>query len=138
MKTAKLVFGMTGTLPKEHTIPRYVLHSLLGSKIQEITPKELMDAGYIANVDIRQVRLHYNNVDEQKKLWIRCAEYALSDFMYNKNEKTGRNEKIKLPDGKFLLQNLKRLPSGIQIAKERIYERMGDFAAEESYIEMLN
>ena len=137
MKTAKLVFGMTGTLPKEHTIPRYVLHSLLGSKIQEITPKELMDAGYIANVDIRQIRLHYNNVDEQKKLWTRCAEYALSDFMYNKNEKTGRNEKIKLPDGKFLLQNLKKLPSGIQIAKERIYERMGDFAAEESYIEML-
>ena len=137
MKTAKLVFGMTGTLPKEHTIPRYVLHSLLGSKIQEITPKELMDAGYIANVDIRQVRLHYNNVDEQKKLWTRCAEYALSDFMYNKNEKTGRNEKIKLPDGKFLLQNMKKLPSGIQIAKERIYERMGDFAAEESYIEML-
>ena len=137
MKTAKLVFGMTGTLPKEHTIPRYVLHSLLGSKIQEITPKELMDAGYIANVDIRQVRLHYNNVDEQKKLWTRCAEYALSDFMYQKNEKTGRNEKIKLSDGKFLLQNLKKLPSGIQIAKERIYERMGDFAAEESYIEML-
>ena len=137
MKTAKLVFGMTGTLPKEHTIPRYVLHSLLGSKIQEITPKELMDAGYIANVDIRQVRLHYNNVDEQKKLWTRCAEYALSDFMYNKNEKTGRNEKIKLPEGKFLLQNLKKLPSGIQIAKERIYERMGDFTAEESYIEML-
>ena len=137
MKTAKLVFGMTGTLPKEHTIPRYVLHSLLGSKIQEITPKELMDAGYIANVDIRQVRLHYNNVDEQKKLWTRCAEYALSDFMYQKNEKTGRNEKIKLPDGKFLLQNMKKLPSGIQIAKERIYERMGDFAAEESYIEML-
>lgn len=137
MKTAKLVFGMTGTLPKEHTIPRYVLHSLLGSKIQEITPKELMDAGYIANVDIRQVRLHYNNVDEQKKLWTRCAEYALSDFMYNKNEKTGRNEKIKLSDGKFLLQNLKKLPSGIQIAKERIYERMGDFTAEESYIEML-
>ena len=137
MKTAKLVFGMTGTLPKEHTIPRYVLHSLLGSKIQEITPKELMDAGYIANVDIRQIRLHYNNVDEQKKLWTRCAEYALSDFRYNKNEKTGRNEKIKLPDGKFLLQNMKKLPSGIQIAKERIYERMGDFAAEESYIEML-
>ena len=137
MKTAKLVFGMTGTLPKEHTIPRYVLHSLLGSKIQEITPKELMDAGYIANVDIRQIRLHYNNIDEQKKLWTRCAEYALSDFMYNKNEKTGRNEKIKLPNGKFLLQNMKKLPSGIQIAKERIYERMGDFAAEESYIEML-
>ena len=137
MKTAKLVFGMTGTLPKEHTIPRYVLHSLLGSKIQEITPKELMDAGYIANVDIRQIRLHYGNVDEQKKLWTRCAEYALSDFMYNKNEKTGRNEKIKLPNGKFLLQNLKKLPSGIQIAKERIYERMGDFTAEESYIEML-
>ena len=137
MKTAKIVFGMTGTLPKEHTIPRYVLHSLLGSKIQEITPKELMDAGYIANVDIRQIRLNYSNVDEQKKLWIRCAEYALSDFMYKKNEKTGRNEKIKLPDGKFLLQNMKKLPSGIQIAKDRIYERMGEFAAEESYIEML-
>ncbi len=137
MKNAKIVFGMTGTLPKEHTIPRYVLHSLLGSKIQEIKPKELMDAGYIAKVDIRQIRIEYSNLEEQKKLWIRCAEYALSDFMYKKNEKTGRNEKIKLPDGKFLLQNMKKLPSGIQIAKDRIYARMGDFAADESYIEML-
>lgn len=137
MKKAKIVFGMTGTLPKEHTIPRYVLHSLLGSKIQEIKPKELMDAGYIAKVDIRQIRIEYSNLEEQKKLWIRCAEYALSDFMYQKNEKTGRNEKIKLPDGKFLLQNMKKLPSGIQIAKDRIYARMGEFAADESYIEML-
>ena len=137
MKDAKIVFGMTGTLPKEHTIPRYVLHSLLGSKIQEIKPKELMDAGYIAKVDIRQIRIEYSNLEEQKKLWIRCAEYALSDFMYKKNEKTGRNEKIKLEDGKFLLQNMKKLPSGIQLAKDRIYARMGDFAADESYIEML-
>lgn len=137
MRNCKIVFGMTGTLPKEHTIPRYVLHSLLGPKIQEIRPKELMDAGYIANVDIRQIRLNYNNVELQKRLWITCAEYALSDFVYVKNERTGRNEKIRLENGRFLLQNVKRLPSGIQIAKDRIYNRMGQFAADESYIEML-
>ena len=137
MKDAKIVFGMTGTLPKEHTIPRYVLHSLLGSKIQEVTPKELMDEGYIAKVDIHQIRLHYDNVDLQKKLWLRCAEYALSDFVYVKNEQKNRKEKVKLENGKFLLQNVKKLPSGLQIAKDRIYERMGEFAAEESYIEML-
>ena len=137
MRDAKIVFGMTGTLPKEHTIPRYVLHSLLGSKIQEVTPKELMDEGYIAKVDIHQIRLHYDNVDLQKKLWLRCAEYALSDFVYVKNEQKNRKEKVKLENGKFLLQNVKKLPSGLQIAKDRIYERMGEFAAEESYIEML-
>ena len=137
MRDAKIVFGMTGTLPKEHTIPRYVLHSLLGSKIQEVTPKELMDEGYIAKVDIHQIRLHYDNVDLQKKLWLRCAEYALSDFVYVKNEQKNRKEKVKLENGKFLLQNAKKLPSGLQIAKDRIYERMGEFAAEESYIEML-
>jgi len=137
MRDAKIVFGMTGTLPKEHTIPRYVLHSLLGSKIQEVTPKELMDEGYIAKVDIHQIRLHYDNVDLQKKLWLKCAEYALSDFVYVKNEEKNRKEKVKLENGKFLLQNVKKLPSGLQIAKDRIYERMGEFAAEESYIEML-
>lgn len=137
MRDAKIVFGMTGTLPKEHTIPRYVLHSLLGSKIQEVTPKELMDEGYIAKVDIHQIRLHYDNVDLQKKLWLRCAEYALSDFVYVKNEQKNRKEKVKLENGKFLLQNVKKLPSGLQIAKDRIYERMGEFAADESYIEML-
>lgn len=137
MRDAKIVFGMTGTLPKDHTIPRYVLHSLLGSKIQEVLPKQLMDEGYIAKVDIRQVRLNYDNVDFQKKLWVRCAEYALSDFVYVKNEKKNRKEKVKLENGKFLLQNMKKLPSGLQIAKDRIYERMGEFAAEESYIEML-
>ena len=33
MKEVKIAFGMTGTVPKEHTIERYILHSLLGAKI---------------------------------------------------------------------------------------------------------
>lgn len=140
MKLCKIVFGMTGTLPKEKSIPRYVLHSLLGGKIQEIKPKQLMDEGYIAKVDIHQQRLHYDTeewIEYIKDLWLECAEYGLSDFLYEKDEEKNRTKRIKLENQRFLLQYKKRLPNGIQIVKNDLYKKMGEWAAKESYIETL-
>lgn len=137
MMNCKLVFGMTGTLPKDHTIPRYVLNTLLGTKIQEVTARELMDAGYIANVHINQIRLVYDNADIQKDLWIKCAEYTLSDFCVQKDEKTQKYKKILLDNPEFLIRYKKKLPDGLQLAKDRIYSRMGPIASKEAYIETL-
>ena len=79
MLDVKIAFGLTGTIPEDHTIPRYLLHSLLGAKIQEIRSKDLMDDGYLSPVKIYQCRLHYQNKQKQLKHWLECAEYCLSD-----------------------------------------------------------
>ena len=137
MNRVKIAFGMTGTLPKEKTIEHYCLHSLLGAKIQEITPRELMDEGYISDIEINQYRLNYKNIEKQKKLFIMCAEYALSpDVIVLKNKK---EEKVRLQNPKFLIQYEKNFPAGLQIVKNTIYsdKSLTDAQKDEKYIEVL-
>lgn len=121
MQNIKIAFGMTGTLPKEHTIDRYCVHSLLGAKIQEINPKELMDGGYISKIDIEQVRLYYDKgvdwKEKQQDLYIRCAEYALSDYV-RETKPNGHKEKVKLQNPEFLIQYEKQLPMGVLNIKQ--------------------
>jgi len=122
MKSVKIKFGMTGTLPKEKTIEYYCINSLLGAKIQEIKPKELMDAGYISPVEIKQIRLFYQNEQIQKDIFIKCAEYAISEFVTTINEK-GKNVKIKLDNPENQLQYVKKLPYMVQEIKNKcLYE----------------
>lgn len=120
MRDVKIAFGMTGTMPREKSIERYCVHALLGAKIQEINPKELMDEGYISNIEIEQIRLYYDQgVDWEKRqmdLYVRCAEYALSDYVTRKNDK-GKQEKIRLEEPEFLIQHEKQLPYGIELVK---------------------
>ena len=140
MNKVKIAFGMTGTLPKEKTIEHYCLHSLLGAKIQEITPRELMDAGYISDIQINQIRVNYKNIRKQKQLFIKCAEYALSMFVFAKNEKNPKKkEKIKLDNPEFLIQFKKELPFAIVMNKNEIYHdtKMSDEEKENKYIEFL-
>ena len=122
MKDIKLGFGMTGTLPKEKTIERYCIHSLLGAKIQEISTKSLKDAGYISDIEIYQYRLHYKNIKKQLKLFIKCAEYTLSNYVEEINDK-GKKKKKELPkeDVKFLIKNVKEFPYGLQQTKNNLY-----------------
>ena len=136
MKDVKIAFGMTGTIPKEKTIDFYCLHSLLGAKIQEINPKELMDGGYISNILIHQVHLNYPGDDKMKDLFIRCAEYSIGDYVTQKNPKTLKNEKIKVKDPKFLIQYEKSLPGGIQGIKYQLQQNPETFKDE--YIKILN
>ena len=123
MKDVKLKFGMTGTLPKEKTIEFYCIHSLLGAKIQEIRPKELMDDGYISPVEIQQVRLFYQDLNKQKEVFIKCAEYAISEFTTQKNDK-GKNEKIKLQNPENQIQYVKELPYMVQEVKTHLIGEM--------------
>lgn len=124
MKDVILSFGMTGTLPPEKSIPHYCLHSLLGAKIQTITPRELMDGGYISDIDITQVRLNYSDLEKQRNLFIRCAEYALSTFDTIPDEKNPcKRKKIKISNPEFLIQNKKILPEGVAIVKQQLYTR---------------
>ena len=122
MKNVKIAFGMTGTLPKEKTIDRWCIHSLLGAKIQEISTASLKQAGYISDIEIYQYRLYYKNIEKQLKLFIKCAEYTLSNYIEETNEK-GRKQKQVLPkeDIQFLIKNVKEMPYGLQQTKVNIY-----------------
>lgn len=123
IKNCKLLFGMTGTLPKENTSERFGVHSLLGAKIHTITPKELQDAGYISKVHINQVRLHYQDQIRQLDEWIRAAEYVISDYKEvtaQKEDGTRKKEKVKLKHPYFLYQWEKVLPDTVSMYKKQI------------------
>lgn len=124
MKDVKIAFGMTGTIPPKHTIDYYCLKSLLGATIQEIKPKYLMDEGYISKVNITQIHLHYKDINKQRINFIKCAEYALSEFVtqerINRNGKTVK-EKIKLSKPEFQIQYVKELPMGTNELRLQFY-----------------
>lgn len=122
MKNVIIGFGMTGTLPKEKTIERYCIHSLLGAKIQEISTAELKEQGYISDIEIFQYRLKYNDIHKQIRLYNTCAEYALSNYVEIDDEKhPGKKKKQDLPSPKFLIKNVKQLSFGLQQVKANIY-----------------
>ena len=122
MSNVKIAFGMTGTLPKDFTIERHCINALLGPKIQEITPRQLQDDGYISDVDITQVRLNYANERKVLKDWIACAEYCLSIFDDVPNKKNPKKmDHVQLSDPKFLIQFKKKMPQALIDAKWKIY-----------------
>lgn len=124
MQEVKIAFGMTGTLPKEKTIERYVVHALLGPKIQEISPKQLQDSGYISDLEINQVRLNYANERQTVKDWISCAEYCLSIFDDVPNVKNPKKmDHVPLENPRFLIQFKKTMPKGILDGKWKIYSQ---------------
>ena len=140
MTDVKIAFGMTGTLPKEKTIEHYCLHALLGAKIQEVKPRELMDAGYISDIEINQFRINYKNIDKQKKLFIKCAEYSLSPFVEKPNEKNPKKkEKVKLKNPEFLIQFEKQVPFAMTLGKNSAYndKSLTPEQQEQKYIDFL-
>ena len=144
MKEVKIAFGMTGTIPNKKTIDYYCLKSLLGATIQEIKPRYLMDEGYISKVNIQQIRLWYHDIEKQVNTFIKCAEYALSEFeTATVTDKKGNEKKqrIKLDNPQFQIQHVKTLPWGINEMKLQFYgdsleKRLGWVKTLNSYIKM--
>lgn len=94
MRTIKLKFGFSGTLPLKGTLESFSVQELMGGKIQDVTPRELIDGGFISDIYITQYRLQYPTLDKSKSLrntYIRCGEYLCSSFITNdKGKKTLR------------------------------------------------
>lgn len=65
-----LRFGLTGTLPREE-VDAMAVRITIGSVVDTITAKELMDQGYLASLDIDVVQLEEDFDDEYKKF---CEE----------------------------------------------------------------
>ena len=104
-KNIKLKFGFTGTLPQESTIESFCCHSLMGPTIQDLTTKELIDDGFLANPIIYQYRINYDP-EELLDDYIKCGEYLCSaDKLIDK-------KKVTLPKDQreFTIQYEKVLP----------------------------
>ena len=117
MKNAKLKFGFTGTLPEEGTIESFTCHSLMGWTIQDIRTHELQDEGYLADVDMTQIRINYPDSPQLSDAYIKCAEYL------NANDKIVDGKKVLLPKEKrsFTIQYEKVLPFALKQVKD-LYE----------------
>ena len=117
MKNVKLKFGFSGTLPEEGTIESFCCHSLMGWTIQDISPMELVDGGFLAKPDITQIRINYPDSPQLSDAYIKCAEYL------NANDKIVDGKKVLLPKEKrsFTMQYEKVLPFALKQVKE-LYE----------------
>ena len=113
MKDVKLKFGFTGTLPQESTIESFCCHSLMGPTIQDISPMELVDEGFLAKPDITQIRINYPDTDELTQSYIHCGEYL------NSIDKIVDGKKVLLPKEKreFTMQYEKTLPYALKQIK---------------------
>ena len=123
MRDVKISFGMTGTIPEKNTIPYFCLKSLLGATIQVIKPYELMEQGYISKVRIKQIRLHYKDKNLEKESYIKCAEYAMGDFVTEPDPKNpNKTKKILLENPVYQIKYEKKIPGGILDTKKIIFD----------------
>lgn len=114
IKNAKLRFGFSGTLPEEGTIESFACHSLMGWTIQDIRTYELQNEGYLADINITQIRIKYPECDALTQEYIKCAEYLCS------NDKVVDGKKIQLPkeQREFTMQYEKTLPYALEQMKQ--------------------
>lgn len=136
MKNVKIAFGLTGTLPAEKTIDHYCIFSLLGAKIQTISTKYLKDNHYISDIEIFQYRLEYQDFEKTKNTWLKCVEYALSNYNMTDDKK-----RIELPkeERQFLLRYSKTPSRGIITAYQGIMSNneWSDERKEYEYVKLL-
>ena len=116
MKNLKIKFGFTGTLPNEGTIDSFCCHALMGWTIQDISPMELVDEGFLAKPDITQIRIKYPESDALTAAYIKCGEYI------NSPDKIVDGKKVLLPKEQrsFTMNYVKTLPYALAEVK-RLY-----------------
>lgn len=86
MKSIKLQFGFTGTLPKPGTIEWFGCQAMMGPKIQEITTMELVEAGYLVQPYIKQYHIKYDAGSYQDTA-IKCGEYLIGNYVLKDKKK---------------------------------------------------
>lgn len=114
IKNIKIRFGFSGTLPDTGTLDSYAVQALLGPCIQDISSRELIDAGFLAEPDITQIRIRYRDDNDLTSKYIRYGEYLCSTFVKDKN---GDRVKLPEPERDMTMIYEKRLPIALREAK---------------------
>ena len=114
----KIMFGFTGTLPKDGTIEGFACHMLMGPTIQYIQTNELVQEGFICNANVTQMQLRYNfNDPEFIANFNRAAEYVIGEV------KKENGEPVMLPkeQRRLTINKVKTLPLVVQ-SQRHLYE----------------
>ena len=134
------IVSMVPVIELRGAIPLGVLNGLdVGTAMIVSILGNLVPVPFII-IFINQIRLNYPNTKELQELFIRCAEYSISDVVTQKNPKNGKNEKVKLKNPEFLIQYEKTIPGGIYAVKEQLKHKYKDNEEEFrlEYINVLN
>ena len=113
-KQVKLRFGFTGTLPKPKTIEWLACQAILGPKIQEISSRELIEEGFLADPIIKQFRINYEP-GSYDAVTIKCAEYLLSNYI---KDKKGNHTLRPMTEREFTMVHDKQLPTALISSRE--------------------
>lgn len=127
MKFVKLKFGFSGTLPLNGSLESFGVQELMGGKIQTITPKELIDGGFISNIHITQYRLNYPEISKSSALYntyTKCGEYLCSSF-----EVDSKNKHVLRPkeERDMCMIYKKKLPYTLKKMKADIVKETNEF-----------
>ena len=116
MKNVKIMFGFTGTLPKQNSIEWLACQASAGPKIQEITASDLIEEGFLAKPIIKQIRISYEDDEALQDAIIDCGEYLCS--IYKEDEK---GKKVLLPQEqrRMTMIHEKILPVAFNMAREQ-------------------
>ena len=121
MKNVKVKFGFSGTLPLKGTLDSFSVQELLGGKIQDISPKELIDGGFISDLHITQYRIKYPELEKSTGLtyeYIKCAEYLCSTF--EEGEKKGSKVLRPQEERDMCMVHEKKLPYAIRQLRDKV------------------
>ena len=61
-------WGMSGTFPKDETYEMMEIMAKTGPVVDTVTARELMDAGYLTQVKIKQIHVNHNDYDFRDRL----------------------------------------------------------------------
>lgn len=115
VKNATLRFGFSGTLPEPNTLESYAVQALLGPCIQDLSSRELIDAGFLAEPNITQVKIHYKDDAKLTAEYIKYGEYLCSTFI---EDEKGNRLKLDNDDRDMTMVWQKRQPIALKEAKE--------------------
>ncbi len=122
-KHVKLRFGFTGTLPKPNTIEWLACQAVLGPKIQEISSRQLIEDGFLADPIIKQFRILYTPSPELQTVTTKCAEYLLSNYIKDKN---GNNTLRPMEEREFTMVHTKQLPTALKSSRQLLEDHEYD------------
>lgn len=117
MKNVKIKFGFSGSLPKDKSIEWYTCTSLLGPMIQDVRSRELMDRGFISDIEITQHNINYKVDDDLYDTYIRCGEYLCSEYV---NDDKGEHISLPKEEREFTIQDVKKMPASLIRIKNTI------------------
>lgn len=134
MKHVKLRFGFSGTIPSGNSIESFTCQSLLGPVVQDIRSSELVDEGFLAKVNVAQIKIEYPLSDALLDEYIRCGEYLVGNTV---KDKEGKEIQLPKEQQDMTMKYQKKLPFAAEQVKQSLIGNKPTRTGKEEYMNYL-